>query len=181
MMAEEQITEEILLQEVPKYPADLIPLAHAARKYNFQPYTLKYRGDHGKLTLYKKQAGSRERLFVSEAEMANQPPVDENKTARGFKRPDVGKRNKAERRLKQINKRGQKRNVSSHEKETTTQAENEQTLERHLCYAFGRVQAWLDIYAGSIGAAPSTNRVGELLQSSEGGSALGVGSGLPRL
>jgi hypothetical protein len=149
-------------------PADLILLTEASRRFHIRRDTLLYRSsNNGSPRIYKRLG----RSYVSEAEMEKQPPVDEQKSARGYKRPDVAARNKLKRKY---TKRGTTPNVVS------PRTEEEQNLERHICYAFGRVQAWLDIYATGIGIAPSvfTERVGQLLQGPQGGSTLGASAKL---
>jgi len=170
MMAEQRITDP--------EPTDLIPTNEASERYNIRKDTLKYRIDHNRLPAYKKEIDGKEVTFVSVADMEQQPPVDPKYRARAQKRPDVAERNKLKRKYE---KKGQT-DVSKPQEETYVEVEDQQ-LERHICYAFGRVQAWLDIYAGGIGASPSVfaNRVGKLLQSAESGGSLGIGIKLSRL
>ena len=171
MMAEQRITDP--------EPTDLILTKVASERYAIRQDTLLYRIKHNKLPAYKKEINGKEVLLVSVADMEQQPPVDPKYHGRQpQKRPDVAERNKLKRKYV---KKGQS-DVSSPEEETYVEAQDQQ-LERHICYAFGRVQAWLDIYAGGIGASPSVlaNRVGKLLQSAESGGSLGIGIKLSRL
>lgn len=171
-------------------PDDLIPLGDAAEKYGFRYATLTYRIAHGSLTGYKKkrargEQGPAAKLFVSEADMKNQPPVT-NSTL-GRKRPDVaaryqtaGKRPRKPYTRKGVNTNG---NAGTQINEQTIEDAAAQAFDRHLCYAFGRVQAWLDIYASSISApaAVLAGGVGRLLQNAESGSPLGSVPKLPHL
>src|SRR5580765_2226613 len=112
--------------EVMNEPNDLLPLSDAAREFNIRRDTLQYRIDHNGLPSYKRMVGERERVFVSRADMEKQPPVDETKSARGVKRPDVAERNRIKRKY---TKKGTVDVSSSKEKAST---EEEQALERHI-------------------------------------------------
>lgn len=164
MMAEQEVTD--LQTET------LITVKQASQQFHIREDTLKYRIAHNKLPGFIKTGPTgKDTTFVRLSDMENQPPVDPKYRSRAEKKQPTRK----------YNKKGQT-DVSKPQEETYVEAQDQQ-LERHVCYAFGRVQAWLDIYAGGIGTSPSVfaNRVGKLLQSSESGGSLGIGIKLSRM
>lgn len=74
-----------------------------------------------------------------------------------------------------------------HPKDKTLTTEGEGSddgfLQNHTSFAFGHVQTWLDIYAGSSGipSALLTDRVARLLLSSTRGQVLGTYNSVPTL
>lgn len=77
-----------------------------------------------------------------------------------------------------------------HPKQKLTETSTEESdngdagfIQNHTSFAFGHVQTWLDIYAGSTGipSALLADRVARLLLSSTRGQVLGTSNSLPKV
>lgn len=150
-------------------PKDLMLLTEASEKYGIDTTTLVHRSEHAKgdlrIVLYRRVVGNRARVYVSEAAMKTQPKP--KSYAPRKPKPPMG-----------IAKQQEEKTPSdkTKKKEEDLAAFDERlAIERHTAYAFGRIEAWLDIYADSCGIPKAllAGRVGELLRTSQGGRILG--------